>query len=258
MTYSEDLMNTTALDTTTYLADAPNYPVFFGITLSPILMGGIAAIIGVGASSYLAYSNLMPMFEANKELQAKVDNVQQQIKERKDNDKKIVESEVKLKEVTAQKETVLSLFANEQKLDTLLVDLNKLVSSRQGELQKFTPDVLNTGNITDSSLGSALNNKLRRKSTDISVQGGFDQIQSILRTVERMDRLLIVQNFKADLQPTTTNTVAGSIPNLTPKITTTLKLQAIIPLTTAEIAAAAPPPSPSASPAASASAPAKK
>jgi type IV pilus assembly protein PilO len=258
MTYSEDLMNTTSLDTTTYLADAPNYPVFFGITLSPVLMGGVAAVVGLGTSAYLAYTSLMPMMDANKELQAKVDNVQQQIQERKDNAKKISEAEVKLKDVTAQKESVLTLFANEKKLETLLVDLNKLVSGKQGELQKFTPDIAGTGTITDSSLGSALNNKLRRKSTDISMQGGFDQIQSILRTIERMDRLLIVQDFKADLQTSTVNTLAGNTPSLTPKITTTLKLQAIIPLTSAEITAAAPPPPPSAAPSASPSAPAKK
>jgi type IV pilus assembly protein PilO len=248
MTYSEDLMNTTSLDSTTYLADAPNYPVIFGITLSPVLVGGLAAVIGLGTSGYLAYSNLMPMMDANKELQAKVDNIQQQIQERKDNVKKITESELKLKEVTAQKESVLSLFANEKKLDTLLVDLNKLVSNRQGELQKFTPDVTpaGTGVITDGSLGSALNNKLRRKSTDVAMQGGFDQILSILRTVERMDRLLIVQDFKADIPSTNVNTLSGSS-SLTPKIKTTLKLQAIIPLTAAEITAAAPPPSPVAS-----------
>jgi type IV pilus assembly protein PilO len=242
MTYSEDLMNTTQLDSTTYLADAPNHPVFFGISLSPMLIGGIAAAIGVVASGYLAYTQVMPKMETNRDLQAKLDNVQQQIQDRKDNARKITEAEERLKVVTAQKETVLSLFANDKKLDTLLIDLNKLVSERQGELQKFTPDLAGTGIINDGFLGSSLNGKIRRKSIDVEMNGNFEQIQAILRTVERMDRFLILKDFKADLRAVTPNTLLDT--GSTPKLRAGFKLQAIIPLTTAEVVAATPPPAP--------------
>jgi type IV pilus assembly protein PilO len=244
MTYSEDLMNTTQLDDTTYLADAPNYPVFFGISLSPIVIGGVVATIGLIAAGYLGYTNVMPKVQENQELQAKLDNIQQQIQDRKNNAAKIAEAEERLKVVTTQKETVLSLFANDKKLDTLLLDLNKLVSERQGELQKFTPDIAGTGTINDGFFGSALNGKLRRKSIDVEMNGTFEQIQSILITVERMDRFLILKDFKADSRTSGLNTGAGNIAGVTPKLKAGFKLQAIIPLTAAEIAAAAPPPAP--------------
>jgi type IV pilus assembly protein PilO len=256
MTYSEDLMNTTQLDNTTYLADAPNHPVFFGISLSPIFFGGIMAVIGIGAAGYFGFTTVMPKMEANKEQQAKLDDIQQQIKDRKNNAIKIAEAEEKLKALGAQKEVVLSLFANDKKLDTFLLDLNKLVNERQGELQKFVPDIGGSGTIADGMMGAALNGKLRRKSTEIAMTGNFDQVLSILRTVERMDRFLILRDFKADLIPAAANTGTGNNVGVTPKLRTGFKLQAIIPLTAAETPPAPPAPAPAAP--APAPAPAKK
>jgi type IV pilus assembly protein PilO len=252
MTYSEDLMNTTQLDDTTYLADAPNHPVIFGLTLSPLVIGGFVAAIGLIAAGFVGYSYVMPKMQANQELQTKVDDVKKQIQDRKATAIKITEAEVKLKTAADQKETVLGLFANDKKLDTLLLDLNKLVTDRQGELQKFTPDLSanGTGTVNDSSLGSALNGKIRNKSVDVEMNGGFEQIQSILRTVERMDRFLILKDFKTDLVPVPANTGIGNGVGNTPKLKAKFKLQAIIPLTTTEITAA--------TAAAAAAAPAKK
>jgi type IV pilus assembly protein PilO len=250
MTYSEDLMNTTQLDDTTYLADAPNHPVIFGLTLSPLVIGGVVGVIGLIAAGFCAATYVMPKFQANQELQTKVNDVNQQIQDRKNNAIKIAEAEEKFKVATAQREAVLNLFANDKKLDTLLLDLNKLVNERQGELRKFVPDSAGTGTINDGALGSALNGKIRRKSIDVEMNGGFEQIQSILRTVERMDRFLILKDFKADLRNPSANTGVANTTGATPKLKAGFKLQAIIPLTTEENAAAAA--------AAAAAAPAKK
>jgi type IV pilus assembly protein PilO len=243
MTYSEDLINSTQLDNSTYLDQEPSYPSIFGLSLSPALIGGLLAIVGLAGSGYFIYSSLMPQQQANQELQTKLDSLKQQIQERQENAKKIAEAKIKLDKVKVQQKAVLALFANDKKLDTLLLDLNKLINTRQGELQRFTPDVASTGVIADSSLGTALNGKLRRRSTDIEVDGSFEQMQSILRTVERLDQLLILKDFQADLMVVPVNTVSGSgATSSTPKIKTKFKLQAVIPLTPEEAAAAAPPP----------------
>ncbi len=243
MTYSEDLMTSARLDNSDYLDQAPTYPVLFGINLSPKLLGGVLAALGIAGAGYFAYTNLMPLQQTNQELQTKLNGIQQQIQERQDNAKKIAEAKINLDKAKVQQQSVLALFANEQKLDTLLLDLNKLVSTRQGELQRFVPDAASTGVIADSSLGSALNSKLRRKATDIEVDGSFDQLQSILRTVERLDQLLILKDFQADLIPAAVNNLGGAgVLSSTPKIKTKFKLQAVIPLTPEEAAAAVPPP----------------
>jgi type IV pilus assembly protein PilO len=241
MTYSEDLINTTQIGDSTYLDDRPSYPSIFGIDLSPMLLGSVLALAGIAGAGYLIYSNVAPLYQANQEQQTKLADVQKQIKDRQNMAKKIAEAEIKLKTAEAQRETVLSLFANEEKLDTLLIDLNKLVGDRQGQLQSFKPDQATTGTgpIVDSSLGAALNNKLRRKSIDIDVRGGFEQMQSILRTVERMDQLLIMQNFRADLQTIDTNNPLLN-QGQPPRIKTTFKLQAIIPLTESKLASSTP------------------
>jgi type IV pilus assembly protein PilO len=233
MTYSEDLMTSSPLDTDTYLDQAPTYPSIFGIDLSPMLLGGVLAVIGFAGAGYFGYTNLMPQQQANQELQMKLSSLQQQIQERQDNAKKIAEAKVKLEKAKVQQQAVLALFANDQKLDTLLLDLNKLIN----------PDAAATGVINDGSLGSALNGKLRRKSTDVEVDGSFEQMQSILRTVERLDQLLILKDFQADLVLANTNNLSGGgVISSTPKIKTKFKLQAVIPLTAEESAAAAVPP----------------
>ncbi len=243
MTYSEDLINSTMLDNSTYLDQEPTYPSIFGLSLSPALIGGVLGVIGLAGAGYFLYSNLMPQQQANQELQTKLSKLQEQIQERQENAKKIAAAKVQLDKAKVQKQAVLALFASDQKLDTLLLDLNKLINTRQGELQRFTPDAASTGVITDGSLGASLNGKLRRKSTDIEVDGSFEQMQSILRTVERLDQLLILKDFQADLIPVAVNNVNGSgAVSSTPKIKTKFKLQAVIPLTPEEAAAAAPPP----------------
>jgi type IV pilus assembly protein PilO len=254
MTYSSDLIESDLATETSFLA-APVYPSVFGVTFSPTVIGGCLAVIGLGISGYLYMSYLQPQLAKNQELETKLADTQNQINQRKDNDKKIAEAERNLDRANAQKQVVTSLFASDKKLDTLLLDLNKLVNIRQGQLQRFTPDAPVAGGgssgaavVTDSSLGAVLNGKVKRKGVSIEVNGNFEQVQSILRTIERLDQLLIVKDFKADVDKSTLKIVVDAngkiIPQPEATIKTSFKIQALIPLNAAEQAAAAPPPAP--------------
>jgi type IV pilus assembly protein PilO len=251
MTYSSDLIESDLVDNTSFIA-APAYPSIFGITFSPIVSGLCLAAVGGIISTYLYLSFLQPQIAKNQELETKLSETQSQIDQRKDNAKKIAAAEQSLDRANAQKQVVLSLFASDKKLDTLLLDLNKLINIRQGELQKFVPDppVAGSGGsgaavVTDGSLGTALNNKLKRKGVSIAIKGNFEQVQSILRTIERLDQLLIVKDFRADVDKTTQKIVMDDrgkiIPQPPATLNTSFKLQALIPLTAAEQAAATPP-----------------
>lgn len=254
MTYSSDLIESDLATETSFLA-APVYPSVFGVTFSPQVIGGCLAVIGLGISGYLYMSYLQPQLTKNQELETKLADTQNQINQRKDNDKKIAEAERNLDRANTQKQVVTSLFASDKKLDTLLLDLNKLVNIRQGQLQRFTPDAPVAGGgssgaavVTDSSLGTVLNGKVKRKGMSIEVNGNFEQVQSILRTIERLDQLLIVKDFKADVDKSTLKIVVDAngkiIPQPEATIKTVFKIQALIPLNAAEQAAAAPPPAP--------------
>ena len=254
MTYSSDLIESDLVSNTTFLA-APTYPSIFGITFSPTVSGLCLAVVGIGISGYLYISSLQPQLTKNQELETKLSQTQNQIEQRKDNAKKIAIAEKTLDLANSQKQVVIGLFASDKKLDTLLLDLNKLVNIRQGELQKFTPDlpVLGTGSsgaavVADGSLGAALNHKIKRKGVQVEVKGNFEQVQSILRTIERLDQLLIVKDFRADVDKETQKIVVDAQGKLIPQpeatIKTSFKIQALIPLTSAEQVAATPPPPP--------------
>jgi type IV pilus assembly protein PilO len=255
MTYSSDLIESDLATNTSFLA-APAYPSVFGITFSPIVTGLCLAVVGAGISGYLFTSYLQPQLTKNQELEAKLAQTQEQIQIRKDNDKKIAAAEQTLTKANAQKQVVTGLFASDKKLDTLLLDVSKLVNIRQGQLQTFEPDAAAAGSsgssgaavVKDGSFGAALDNKIKRKGVKIAIQGSFDQIQSILRTIERLDQLLIVKDFRADVDFSKEKIILDSqgkvISQTEPVIKTSFKLQALIPMTPEEQAAATPPPAP--------------
>ena len=254
MTFSSDLIESDLVSNTSFISP-PTYPSVFGITFSPTVIGLCAAVAGIGVAGYVFISTLQPQLTKNQELETKLAETQNQIQMRKDNASKIAAAEQSLDRANAQKQVVTGLFASDKKLDTLLLDLNKLINIRQGQLQKFSPDAPVAGGgssgaaiVTDSSFGIALNNKIKRKGVSLVVKGNFEQVQSILRTIERLDQLLIVKDFKADVDKTTQKIVADAQGKLIPvpeaTLQTSFKIQALIPLSPAELAAAAPPPPP--------------
>ena len=254
MTYNSDLIESDLVSNTSFIS-APTYPSVFGITFSPAIVGLCIATVGLGVSGYFLITSLQPQLAKNQELETKLAQTQDQIQQRKDNAKKIAIAEQNLDRANAQKQVVMGLFASDKKMDTLLLDLNKLVNIRQGELQKFSPDAPVAGGgssgaavVTDSSLGAPLNGKIKRKGVSIAVKGNFEQVQSILRTIERLDQLLIVKDFKADVDKGTQKIVVDAQGKLIPQpeaaIQTSFKIQALIPMNAAELAASAPPPPP--------------
>ena len=254
MTYNSDLIESDLVSNTSFIS-APTYPSVFGITFSPAIVGLCIATVGLGVSGYFLITSLQPQLAKNQELETKLAQTQDQIQQRKDNAKKIAIAEQNLDRANAQKQVVMGLFASDKKMDTLLLDLNKLVNIRQGELQKFSPDAPVAGGgssgaavVTDSSLGAPLNGKIKRKGVSIAVKGNFEQVQSILRTIERLDQLLIVKDFKADVDKGTQKIVVDAQGKLIPQpeaaIQTSFKIQALIPMNPAELAASAPPPPP--------------
>jgi type IV pilus assembly protein PilO len=252
MTYSSDLIDSDLATNTSFIA-APAYPSIFGITFSPIVSGACLAAVGGIISAYIYISFLQPQLAKNQELETKLSETQKQIDIRKDNATKIAAAEKNLDLANSQKQVILGLFASDKKLDTLLLDLNKLINIRQGQLQEFIPATSSMGIgssgatiVKDGSLGAALDNKLKSKNVTISLKGNFEQVQSIMRTIERLDQLLIVKDFRADVQPqlVAVDFQKKTIPQPAPTIQTSFKLQALIPLTAAEQAAATPPPAP--------------
>jgi type IV pilus assembly protein PilO len=282
---------------------APAYQTIFGIPMSPLVLGILFGLLGLGAAAYLLFNFVQPAWQETQDLQAKVQEQENQLKQQDQIKKQVKEAKEQLIKVNKQKEQVFALFAKPKDLDTLLLDLNKTVvrnnAEREGstraklagcpatvqdqftdalsyekfksqngdlvteaKLNKFNPDKTGAQVVTDSSLGTPLNGKLRRQSYNVEFQGNFNQTQAIFRAIERSQPLLLVKKLDVkvgdganpgkpliQVNPVTRN--VDTLPSCQPdaKITTAFQMDALMPLSAEEskaaaTAAAAPPPPP--------------
>lgn len=135
----------------------------------------------------------------------------------------------------------------------------------EAKLRKFTPDPKGAEVITDGSLGPLINNKLKRRVINVEFQGNFNQTQSIFRTIERLQSLLLVKDLSVQIGDRSRSSGGlyevlpnGNVRFLTncqpdTQVTTGFKMEALLPLSAADRKAVKP--APTASPAASPAAP---
>ncbi|MBD1843160.1 pilus assembly protein PilO [Cyanobacteria bacterium FACHB-63] len=277
----------------------PNYPTAFGITFTPMISGVVLGVMGLlGAGALVSYL-VMPAWEANQALDAKVKEKTQQLQQQGEIRKQIQEAKNQLEQAKQRRDQVYSLFANEKTLNTLLFDLNQLIERNnagllaarntklnacpvyvqqlfatpggaqefqdrfgqlvaEAKLRRFKPDEKGAAVISDSSLGAPINNKLKRQTIDVEIRGNFNQTQSIFRTIERLQPLLLVRNLSVKVAD---NKVSEGLYEIQPdgtiryltncqpdnQITTTFQMDALMPLTEVErkaAQAAAQPPKP--------------
>jgi type IV pilus assembly protein PilO len=244
----------------------PNYPTVFGLRLTPTTNGWLIAIALLALAGYLGYTFVKPLWDTSQQLSASIAEKESQLINREETQRQIQEARVRLQEAQQLRADVLTLFASNENMDTLLLDLNERVQSanagitdpdRRATLSKFTLNNEQTGIITDGTYGAAVNNKLRRQVFDVQMQGSFAQTQSIIRSIERLQPLLVVRDFNSELDTDTRAIVldpqgrllSGAQP--TPRLTTGFRLIALIPAETpAPVpAAGATPGAPTAAPA---------
>lgn len=283
MTVTDDFAPGSNLDT------GPSYPVIFGIPLTPTLSGILLALVGLGGAAYLLLNLVQPEWQKYQDLEAKVRDKEAQVQQQQNINKQIEDSKKELEAAKKQRQDVLALFANEPVLDTLLLDINRQIDARnaglekarqdklascpswvrnnlqdvenavgdlvvKSQLRKFTPDPKTSGVITDNSYGSLVNNKLKRQVVNMTFEGNFNQTQSILRSIERLQPLLVLKNVEfvvGDGSPGKAATsrlyeIQGNnvrfLPNCQPepKITSSFQMEALLPLTPEETAQANP------------------
>jgi hypothetical protein len=228
------------------------YPSAFGITFTPKVSGIALGVVGVLGSLYLALNWLLPLYSKYQQLKADEASKQEQINQKKsgDLDRKIENLQVQLQQKEAEKEQVLAMFAKERDLDTIVLDVSNLLKNRNVELLSFIPQGSPVV-IDDSSLGAAVNKKLKRQTYSAKLQGGFESTQAVIRDLERLQPLVIVKGLKSQAQEEkevgiirTAPTSVQVIPKAEPPISTDLQLDVIIPLSPEELAKLAPPPPP--------------
>lgn len=111
----------------------------------------------------------------------------------------------------------------------------------EAKLKRFKPDDKGAVVINDSSLGTPINGKLKRQTISVDIRGNFNQTQSIFRTIERLQPLLLIRNLDVkvdkkaqpfyELQPSDGTVRYLTNCQLDNQITTTFEMDALLPLT---------------------------
>jgi len=223
--------------------EGPAYPKLFGITLTPTILGVLIGLAGAFVA-YLLWSNFVqPTLDKNQQLRQEIADKEQQLLAQQETQKRIDEARVKLQEAKQLQADVLGLFASEQSVNTLLLDVNERVNAvnagiqdpeKRATLSKFAVNSEKSGVITDGSLGPAVNNRLRRDVYQVELKGSFPQTASIIRNIERLQPLLIISEFKSESpdHKLVLDTQGRLIPANQPdtRITTSFRMDALVPV----------------------------
>lgn len=247
--------------------DEPLNPMVFGIELSPAIIGGLLALLGIGAAVYGFVKLVQPVAEVNKTLSAEISTKEGQLLSQAQQLENIAKVQAELDAAMARRREVYSLFASEKTMDTLLLDINQRIESSnaslkgvrsqveargippilvEAKLKGFTPGEKVV--ITDSSLGEAINGKLKRETYAVQISGDYAQIQTILRNLERLEPLLLIRDFSVTSGEPLAETVIGASGRVVvePKVPleVSFQLDALLPTADADQPPAIAPPAP--------------
>jgi len=214
--------------------EVQTYPTVFGVTLTPAVGGVLIAIGGLLLAVYAGTQLLVPAFQTYQERQAAVDAKEADLARKTELLAQVDQIRAAYAAAEAQNNQVRALLPSQRTLDTLLLDLNRLIVQSDAQLLQFTPDAAASGPITDSSLGPELNGKLKRQVTSVAFRGTFSETLEIFRQLDRFQTLLAVRDLTIErLEGDAQTGLPGN------QLRSAFKLYAYIPLTPEEAAAAA-------------------
>ena len=220
------------------LEEDTSYPVAFGITFTPLVSGITFAIIGLLGSAYIVVSFGLPVLQNSKTLLTKKieKGVGIQRDEKLEEQLRKLESEIQLAQ-DMQPKMFEEIFAGENNLDTLLTDLNGFIEGRKAQLLTFNP-VGREEVVRDGSLGKGVNGLLKRQEYHLQMQGTFEQTQSIMRNIERLQSLLVVKDFNSKVTEKPTLLLDGEkvVSQGETLLTTNFTVEALIPLGESKVA----------------------
>lgn len=241
--------------------EPPNYPTVFGVRLTPRVLGILLPLLGALLSYGLWSYIVQPVYQQNVALKNQVREKEAQLVNQEEIRRQIADAQQRLVEAERLKADVLTLFADEDSLDTLLLDVNERVQSvnagitdpdLQATLSKFSPTTPEPEIIADSSFGAPVNQVLQRHVYDVEMKGNFAQTQSIIRSIERLQPLLVVQNFDSQIDQDSRilrlDAQGRSLGSPIPRLTTAFQLVALMPASADAAPAAATPAAPGTAP----------
>ncbi len=216
----------------------------FGRTISARTLGIAIGVIGLAAAGFAFVSFVQPLWTTFSTTQAGIKAKTDSISD-KENQINLKKSDLpNKKEMTkARTDVVLSLLPSIDTMDTLLIDLNKLIKSDSVSTVQLSGSLLESFAPTPpSEIVPA--GQYRTQTLNIQFVSNYSDLITILRSIESLRTLLVIQ----DLQLTKRESLSLRSPgNLTPEqqkariaklppiLSTSFKLVAYIPATEEEI-----------------------
>jgi type IV pilus assembly protein PilO len=235
MTFSEDFA---PLEGDQDLELEPSYPVAFGIELTPKVQGIALALVGIVGAFFLYQRLVQPVAQTKQDAEQRIADKIAQLEAQQASIENVEAIKAELDEAIQQRVGIYSLLGDADSLDTLLLDINQQIKASNAgiddaiaagdlttfaenltllgvpanivdsllkeiysaELYSFDP-VGSSGLVTDDSYGPELNGKLERQVVNVSFQSLFSPAQSILRNIERLEPLVVINGFNQTWAP---------------------------------------------------------
>ena len=215
-------------------------PVVFGMEITPNVGGVLLGVLGAGVAAYLFFNLVQPAWQEYQQLKTSVEEKEIQVEQQQANIKKIEDANAALAQAQQEKASVLAMFGDDSAIDTLALDINRQVEASRATLKNFSPESGGSKVVTDPSFGEGVQGKLKALNVNLQMEGSFNQLQSVMRNIERLQPVILTPEFTAQVDPATQKIVLNSqgrvISQPEPKLNTTLNLKVLTPLSQEELA----------------------
>jgi type IV pilus assembly protein PilO len=242
--------------------------------ITPQIQGILVAVVGVAIAGAVGWQLLLPAMQERDRLKAEIAQKEAEIIQKKTRISKLDEAKAQLAEIEQQKENVLGLFAQGATLETLLLDVNKIAKQSGANLELFQPieepqnewmfsaeaqagasaqqqqeGEENAQGQAPAIAGLKLSEAVKGQTFEIELQGNYQETQQTLRQLERLQQMVMVGEFSAELDDESQRifvTPEGKISDrANPTLNTSFNLIAVMPLPPEQLKQlAAPPPPP--------------
>ncbi len=216
------------------LEEGPSYPVVFGVEFAPPVQGILIGLLGLVGAFFLFTRVVAPVAEERQALQAQVAEKQANIASQRDllQDREALEAQ--LAQAIEERVGVYGMLGSPISFETLLLDINRQIEQvnaglpqlfatsladtvrfarllgatdaelrrlYSAELTQFTPNVELSGVVQTPEFGAELQGKLERQVIAVSFLALFDQTQTILRNLERLEPLVNIRDLRQEWAP---------------------------------------------------------
>lgn len=163
--------------------------------LSPVIIGAIIGVLGAAGAGFIVWSLILPTLEQMGTIETEIQDLEGQIQQQQAKLNGLAEAQAQLEEVEFRRQELMAFFPSGEVLDISLLDLERLVRNQNLTLKKFAPEG-DIEEVTDSSLGAAVNGRFKRQKYVMTVEGDFSKTQAFFRDLEKYEPIIQVSNYK--------------------------------------------------------------